>query len=287
MVGIMKRNSKISEVIKIIVVSLAIVAIVKLFWTVVSLYLPIEGVDAEPVHSGGKLYYRYRLASSIKKPLSKHTSTTKRKRYTIRDLKLIAVYHDSENNIAVIQNRGKSIVMVEGDTIHGFTLKQVDIDSAIFEKDNKEYQLKLPNKIIGGYSKEPSFPSNRTDNPPIHKKKYEIHKNLYENSHKVQIDRENIESYMQNMDKIWKNISLSDIRKDGRVIGFRVRYIKRGSLFEKLGLRRGDKIVAINGEEIRDYSIPMRIFKDINDIDSLTLTVERRGKRVELNYEIK
>ena len=286
MVGIMKRNSKISEVIKIIVVSLAIVAIVKLFWTVVSLYLPIEGVDAEPVHSGGKLYYRYRLASSIKKPLSKHTSTTKRKRYTIRDLKLIAVYHDSENNIAVIQNRGKSIVMVEGDTIHGFTLKQVDIDSAIFEKDNKEYQLKLPNKSIGGYSKESSHPSNRANHSHIYKKKYEIHRNLYENSHKVQIDRENIESYMQNMDKIWKYISLSDIRKDGRVVGFRVRYIRKGSFFEKLGLKRGDKIIAINGEEIRDYSIPMKIFKNINDIDSLALTVERRGKRVELNYEI-
>jgi len=279
----MKRDSKISEVIKIVVISVVIVAVVKLFWTIVSLYLPVEGVDAEPVQSGGKLYYRYRLASSVAKEHTKKITHPKKRRDTIKDLKLIAVYHDSQNNIAVIQKRGKSIVMVEGDTISGFTLKQVDIDSAIFVRGDKEYQLKLPKKNIGGYEESQTHISNPN---PIHRKKYKIDKKRYENSNKVQVERENIDNYMQNMDKIWKDISISDIRKNGKIDGFRVRYIRRGSMFEKLGLKRGDKIIAVNGEEIRDYSVPMKIFKNLNDIDSLSLTVERRGKRVELNYEI-
>jgi len=283
MVGIMKRDSKISEIIKIVVISVVIVAVVKLFWTVVSLYLPVEGVDAEPVQSGGKLYYRYRLASSVKKEYSKKVNHPKKRRDTIRDLKLIAVYHDSKNNIAVVQYRGKSVVMVEGDTISGFTLKQVDIDSAIFVRGDKEYQLKLPQKDIRGYEESHTHISNRDS---IDRKKYKIDKKRYENSNKVQVERENIDNYMQNMDKIWKDISISDIRKNGKIDGFRVRYIRRGSMFEKLGLKRGDKIIAVNGEEIRDYSVPMKIFKNLNDIDSLSLTVERRGKRVELNYEI-
>ena len=275
----MKRDSKLSELFKALVVVVLIVAGVKIFWTVVAFYLPVEGVDAQPISKGGKLYYRYRLATDTQKP-KKHQRPTKRAS-TIRDLSLQAVYKDSSNTIAVVEYRGKSHVLVKGDTINGFKLINVTENSAEFIKGVKHYTLKLKEPKIKNGAYEPVAPVQKRVSKPTKK----IEKRD-ETPSVVTINRENIEKYIKNMDKIWKDISITDMKRNGKLLGFKVRYIRKGSFFEKIGLKRGDLIVEINGEKIVDYSLPMKKLREFNTLDGLTLTIIRNGERKELDYEI-
>ena len=55
-------------------------------------------------------------------------------------------------------------------------------------------------------------------------------------------------------------------------------YVRPGSLAHDMGLRTGDRIVAVNGEQIRE-------FNDVEDVDRLlademTITVEREGREI-------
>ena len=274
----MKRDSKLSELIKALVTAIVIIAIVKLFWSIVSFFLPIEGIDAEPVSEGGKLYYRYRLATdNIQKSSPKRVSKSIP---SIRRLKLLAVYKDANETIAVVGKSSKSYVLLKGDTIDGFRLEDVTQNSAEFIKGSKRYILKLKDIKL---SKD-SYQSIKKS--PNIKKYTKVTQKVDKTPSVVTIQRENIDKYIKNMDKIWKDINIVDVKKDGKLIGFRVRYIRRGSFFEKIGLKRGDLIVEINGEQIVDYSLPMKKLKEINTLDGLTLTVKRDGEIKELEYEI-
>jgi general secretion pathway protein C len=88
------------------------------------------------------------------------------------------------------------------------------------------------------------------------------------------------------MDKIWRDISISQHRSNGKLDGFRINYVKKGSDFEKLGLRRGDILKAINAQELNSMGAAMEFYKEINNIENLTLTIERDGRSEELEYEI-
>jgi len=100
------------------------------------------------------------------------------------------------------------------------------------------------------------------------------------------VSRELLTSYVKDMDKIWKDISLSQHRNNGKLDGFKINYVKKNSDFEKLGLKRGDVLKAINAQELNSMNAAMEFYKEINDIENLTLTVERNGKSEDLEYEI-
>ncbi len=276
----MKRDSKLSELFKVLVTAVLIIAGVKLFWSAVSFYLPVEGVDAQPVSEGGKLYYRYRLATDKKEPAKITKPTPVKREPAIKELKLLAVYRDADNMIAVVEKRGKSFVLVKGNEINGFKLEAVTVNSAEFSRNGKNYILKLTESKVKSGTYEPVKAKQKIS------ENMKNERNIDKTPSIVSIKRENIDKYIKNMDKIWKDISITDMKKNGKLSGFKVRYVRRGSFFQKLGLKRGDLIVEINGEKIVDYSLPMKKLKEIQTVDDLTLTVIRRGEKKELMYEI-
>ncbi len=66
------------------------------------------------------------------------------------------------------------------------------------------------------------------------------------------------------MRAITRNINALPVKSGNRLKGFRVTYIRKGSYFDQLGLKVGDTITAINGEDIVDLKVPMEFFSNIN-----------------------
>jgi len=102
----------------------------------------------------------------------------------------------------------------------------------------------------------------------------------------VAITHDEVEDYIKNPNKIWRNIRIQELRKNGQIDGFRVNYVKKGSFFDKAGLKSGDVIKAIDGNEIKSLSDVMKYYNDINNLDGLSLTVLRGGNEVELEFNI-
>lgn len=75
--------------------------------------------------------------------------------------------------------------------------------------------------------------------------------------------------------------------KDGRSIGLRLFAIKTGSLYEKVGLKNGDILKTINGNNLGDISQALKLFEQLKQERSISLTLERDKQEREFKYTIR
>jgi type II secretion system protein C len=72
--------------------------------------------------------------------------------------------------------------------------------------------------------------------------------------------------------------------RDGKAEGFKFINIKSGSIFEKLGLRRGDVLKSINGQ-VPEMQKGFQMLSDLKDESNFTLELERRGVPQTFSYQ--
>ncbi len=100
------------------------------------------------------------------------------------------------------------------------------------------------------------------------------------------IDQGELDEALGNLDRLYTEIRIVPNFKGGRPAGMKVLAVKPGSLFSKLGLKRGDVLERINGLEL-DIRKGMELFAQLREQKSLQLDIVRRGKNETLEYEIK
>jgi general secretion pathway protein C len=147
----------------------------------------------------------------------------------------------------------------------------------IFSKDKKEYvvQLQKKSKII--HIKDEVISNYNT--------KYD--ENIIVLDDKLSIKRAYLNSYINNSDKIWKSISVKENKNSlNQIDGFKVTRIKKNSIFNSLGLKKGDIIKTVNNIKLKSYNDAFKIYKKINNIKDLNMKIIRDNENMELNYEI-
>jgi len=271
------------ETIRVLIMMLSLMLLVKLGWFVVEMtLLSAEGVNYAKSSQAKSLYYRTRFAAQKLK--QKHIVKAKPVS-DINSFELLAIYHSPSRVVVTVSKKGKSSVLTKGDEIDGYRLEDATAQEAIFLRDGKSYRIRLTESSkqkMGSSSvryidsKEKKIPEEKSDD------KGEI---VQDESVTV-LDRSLLEHYQKNINDIWKNIGITDVKEGEKIKGFKVNFIKRGSDFAKLGLRRGDVIKSINGQEIHDYKSAFDSYKNIDTMDGLSLTIQRGEEEMELEYEI-
>jgi general secretion pathway protein C len=264
----------------IIIFLLAIVVAVKVLWLAISWFLlPNSGEEYAQEKKGKALYYRVKLTNAAA-AITPAVSSVKKAPVvsSMRGIKLLALYNASDALVVTVSKGSKTTVMGKGEKIDGFTLSSAGPNYAMFSKGGKDFKLSLINVKNSG--KGASSPRGTVPNDV--KPSAEI----IEEDGKKLIQRDLLTSYTKDVDKIWKDIGIGENKVNGKLNGFKINFVKKGSDFEKLGLKRGDILMAINAEELNSYSAAMGFFKDINNIENLTLTVQRNGTSKEIEYEI-
>ena len=143
----------------------------------------------------------------------------------------------------------------------------------LFEKAAKEYRLdiKLDNKNIN-YEVEQTV-----DN---------IKENLVISNDSVTVKRDYLNSYINDIEKVWNNISINEVKKNGVLEGFKISSVAKESVFAKLGLKKGDIIKSINNNVLTSYADAFKVYNNINNTQYLNLEILRNNEIMELNYEI-
>jgi len=265
---------------------------VKVLWVIAEwmIPLPVSGVEHKSNTIRHSLHYRYRLASDarIKTPVTPSHKPKAVPRTTLSSYRLVGIYSTKTSAIVTLMRGGKSHILSTGEnggTVAGYHLKDANATAARFQKGETITTLHLYEK------KPPSVAApqaiRRAVTPPKPQKAKHKSPPIEDDGGTKRIDRSLIQEYAQNPEKIWKNIGLYEVKSEGKLDGFKVRFVRRGTPFEKLGLKRGDIIKAINGEPIVDYATPMRMLKSADAIDDLSLTIERNHEEQELRYEVK
>jgi general secretion pathway protein C len=281
------KNFSNSKIFSTFLYLLTIVVIAKLIWFVVSLlFLPTEGKEHIEITRVKNLYYRTKLANKQKeivkpKKVVKKAPTIN----TMRGIKLLALYNSKEVLVVTVEKNRKTKVLSRGEDIDGFKLTSAGSDYAIFTKGGKEFKLLLDKEKIktDSYIK-PVVEPKKTKTKDKKKEKSGIVES--EDGEKI-VSRGLLSSYTKDIDKVWKDIGIGEHRTNGVLDGFKVNFVKRGSDFEKLGLKRGDILKAVNGQELNSYNAAFSFYKEIDSIENLTLSIIRNNQEMELEYEIK
>ncbi len=284
----MKRLFK-PENIKMLIIILSLMLLVKLGWFVVEMtFLSAQGVDYQKPSKAKALYYRTKFATQKLK--QRHVVKAK-PLSDISSFKLLALYRSNDRIVITVSKKDKTSVLARGDAIDGYVLNDATAQEAIFLRGGKSYRLRLLEA-----SKDPQAKSSVKYVPAKRKKPKK--KNIPDTPIGAPVgeitdadglrvvDRTLLDHYSKDMKNIWKNIGIKELKENGSITGFKVNFVKRGSDFAKLGLKRGDVIKSINGQELNSYSGAFDIYKNIDTMDSLTLKIKRGKKEMELEYEI-
>jgi len=100
------------------------------------------------------------------------------------------------------------------------------------------------------------------------------------------VDKREIDDAIQNLDKLYTQIRAVPNFSGGKVSGMKVLSVKSGSIFAKLGLRRGDVLQKINGMEL-DVRRGFEIFNQLKEESNIRLDLIRQGQPTTLEYEIR
>ncbi|MEA3456256.1 MAG: hypothetical protein U9R26_07085 [Campylobacterota bacterium] len=269
--------------IKMFIFILSLMLLVKLGWFITEMtILSASGVDYMKPSESKSLYYRTRFAAQKLK--QKQIVRKKVPVSDIKSIKLLAIYSSQDRIVVTVSKKSKTSVLVRGDKIDGYVLDAATAEEAIFLRDGKSYRIRLVESA--GNSKGKSSVKYISDKPNKPEIKALPKGEIIEADGLTIVDRTLLSHYSKNMDDIWKNIGIKEIKEGDSIKGFKVNFVKRGSDFSKLGLRRGDVIKSINGQELNSYNSAFEIYKNIDTMDGLTLKIKRGTEEMELEYEI-
>ncbi|MEZ4450211.1 MAG: type II secretion system protein GspC [Nannocystaceae bacterium] len=98
------------------------------------------------------------------------------------------------------------------------------------------------------------------------------------------IDRAFVESVLSNPAALAKQARVVPSVVDGEPRGFKFYGIRSGSLPKLLGLKNGDMITAVNGNELKSMDDAMALYAKLRRASNVSITIERKGKQI--NKEI-
>jgi len=272
------------EVFKGLLGVLVLLLIIKVLWFAVEfLWFPTDGVTHAEKRGGKALYYRVKLTPNEASAPVEHTTVkpVKKAKGDIDDIKLLAIYNASDATVVTIAHKSKTKVLSRGENVDGFVLEGAGNNFATFSKSEKTYKVLLLNaKALGKIVSEVES----IEKPKV--KKSKVKGTVTDaGDHKI-IDRTLFEHYTTNLEDIYKNIGITEV-KDGKGIkGFKITFVRKDSPFAKLGVRRDDVIKSINGQEITSYNAAFNVYKNIQNAENLSLVIERGKEEMELEYEI-
>lgn len=109
--------------------------------------------------------------------------------------------------------------------------------------------------------------------------------------HGFDIKKVGANAYEISPDSVAKALgSMASLARDARVVpvgeGFKLAWIRKGSVFESLGVERGDIIKAANGYDVTSMEGAMQAFGKLKSASDVSLDLVRGGSKVTLEYRV-
>jgi general secretion pathway protein C len=174
-----------------------------------------------------------------------------------------------KRGVAIISDGGPSKVYAVGDNVGGASLHSVYLDRVILDRGGALETLLLP-RLKGPGMRGPAV-ARRGGNP------------------RTVAAVDNIRRLVQQdpglLDQVMRTVPSYDSAAN-KLRGFRAYPGRNRAIFNKLGLKPGDLVTAINGTVLDDPQRSQEIFNTIQSSDHVTVTVERAGQKQDISLNI-
>ncbi len=104
---------------------------------------------------------------------------------------------------------------------------------------------------------------------------------------RFEVDRAMLDEQLNDLDNLVRQARVIPHYKRGKPAGFKVVGIRSNSIFRHLGLKSGDVLKSVGGEELTSINKALGLFEKLKSSDNLNLDLERRGKMSSFEYNIK
>ena len=101
------------------------------------------------------------------------------------------------------------------------------------------------------------------------------------------IDRETVEDAMNNIGELMKQVRIRPYFENGQPAGLSLTGVRPDSIFQKMGIRSGDVLLAVDGEEIRSVDDVVNLYEKIGATDGVALQIKRRGRIQDIEFQIR
>ncbi|MGR5129668.1 type II secretion system protein GspC [Photobacterium swingsii] len=195
------------------------------------------------------------------------------------NLRLVGVVASSQNktSLAVIAHQGKQNTYGLSEAIDGTraTLQAVYADRVIIRNSGRDETLMLDGVEFGKV---------KANTAPVPRAKPQA------TTRQGNVSGEQLSKIKQEiLDKpqnLFSYIRLSQVKKDGDLIGYRVNPGKERVLFDAVGLKANDLAVSLNGNDLTDPTVMAKLWTELSQATSFTLTVEREGQLHDIYIEL-
>ncbi len=281
-------NINFSSMIKFLIPFIVIATTSYILSSALYFVLPKEGIEkviTNKLHIEYRKYNVQRIFSKVKAKIKKPIEVKKQEYQLLTNIKLKAVYAMGEEKgwIIIADNSTETFILSVGDEFKSYKLSRIYTNYVVFTKNNQEYKVSLKEEKKLQYSVvNKSTKVSKKDIKP------EDDHTIIVLDDVVSVKRAYLNSYINNFDKIWKEISIREVKDaNGNINGFKVNGMSNKSVFKKLGLRKGDVIKAINNIDLKSYNDAFSVYKKINKVENLHIRIIRNNTEMELDYEIK
>ena len=184
------------------------------------------------------------------------------------------VANKPEESSAIIEDQStrKQEVYQEGDRVKQALIKRILRHNVVINTGRRDEVLTMVPEESTGKTSAPKRASRTRRTPSA--------------GSSIRLDREELESQMENLNELMQQVRIRPFMEGKRPAGFLVSNIKPGSLFSKMGLRNGDVIQGVNGENITTPDQAVELYESLMEGGEIALEIKRGRRKQNLRYEI-
>ncbi len=193
----------------------------------------------------------------------------------------VAVHSNAHSSYSIIEDLGarkQGVYGIDASVPGGATVKAIEWDKVVLDHNGKDEILELATKgAMGAVAK----PAAAAPAPPPPGGGIQA-----TNENEFVVPRSEVDNALENMSQLFTQIRAVPHFEGGQSIGFRLFAIRRGSLFDKIGLKNGDIITSINGTPMNDPSRALALLQEFRDASSIDLDTIRNQQPTKIHYSI-
>lgn len=206
-------------------------------------------------------------------------------------LKGIIARRDSDRKLALIaQGGGKEEVYWLGDRVAGAEIVGIGARQVVLLRDNIRETLTLEE----AKSREDAGNGRRqtprvAGTPPPREQAQGGASNWGVSrlsEHQRVVARATLDQHLSSLPSLLRQAKAVPYLSNGEPAGFRVVGIDKDSVFEELGLRQEDVIVAVNGVSVRNIQEALAAYRSFRSAPAVRLDLLRGGREVSLDFSI-
>lgn len=160
------------------------------------------------------------------------------------------------------------------------TLVAIAKDRATVEKDRQRFVLELPsqNAAQGGPQR---------GGPPARAARASDQGIRQMGADRYVVPRATLDRNIRDMAQLFTQARAIPSFENGRPVGFLLTEIQPDSVFQQLGLRNGDVLTSVEGENVSNPAKALAMLSELSTRNSIRLEVRRNGQPTELQYLIR